>query len=215
MTRPRYRLCRGLLIVFEGVNGAGKTTQVRLLAERLQIPVTNTLLGKGAFPETHELSLGMLGMHGTAYANKAVVDCNLIMSIGSRWDDRICGKYAAFCPTAVKIHIDLDPAEMGKMIKPDCSIVGDARLVLEELLSMVKKGDTDAWLAQLKKWKRQFPLKYKKQGGLKSQYVLDELYRITKGKAVVTTDVGQHQMWAAQFYKTDQRFHWKIGRAHV
>ncbi|MDQ3003187.1 MAG: biosynthetic-type acetolactate synthase large subunit [Fibrobacterota bacterium] len=197
-----------LLLVGHGavISDAGRA--LKLLAERLQIPVVNTLLGKGAFPETHDLSLGMLGMHGTAYANKAVVDCDLIMSIGSRWDDRICGKYSAFCPDAVKIHVDIDPAEIGKMIKPDCSIVGDARLVLEELLSMVRKGDTEDWLAQLKKWKKQFPLKYGKQGGLKAQYVLDEIYRLSKGKAVVTTDVGQHQMWAAQFYKTDSRFHW-------
>jgi acetolactate synthase-1/2/3 large subunit len=199
---------RPLLLIGHGavISDAGKA--VKLLAEKMQIPVTNTLLGKGAFPETHELSLGMLGMHGTAYANKAVVDCDLIMSVGSRWDDRICGKYSAFCPTAVKIHVDIDPAEIGKMIKPDCSIVGDARMVLEELLPLVKKGDTEAWLKQLNKWKKQFPLKYKKQGGLKAQYVLDEIYRLSKGKAVVTTDVGQHQMWAAQFYKTDSRFHW-------
>jgi acetolactate synthase-1/2/3 large subunit len=197
-----------LLLIGHGAVIADACKPLRALVEKLQIPVVNTLLGKGAFPETHELSLGMLGMHGTAYANKAVMDCDLIMSVGSRWDDRITGKLSEFCAGAVKIHVDIDPAEINKMIRPDCSIVGDARLVLEELLPLARKGDTAAWVSHIKKLKRRFPLQYRKHGGLKAQYVLDELYRLTKGKAIVTTDVGQHQMWAAQFYKTDSRNHW-------
>jgi len=150
----------------------------------------------------------MLGMHGTAYANMAVAECDLIMSVGSRWDDRITGKLAAFCPNAVKIHVDIDPAEIGKMIKPHCAIVGDARLVLEELLPLARKGDTGEWISHLKKLKKRFPLHYRMHGGLKAQYVLDELFRLTKGKAIVTTDVGQHQMWAAQYYRFDKPRRW-------
>jgi acetolactate synthase-1/2/3 large subunit len=197
-----------LFLVGHGAVIADACKPLRALVEKLQIPVVNTLLGKGAFPESHELSLGMLGMHGTAYANKAITECDLIMSIGSRWDDRITGKLSVFCKDAVKIHVDIDPAEIGKMIKPDCSIIGDARLVIEELLPLARKGDTGPWVSHIKKLRKRFPLGYRKHGGLKAQYVLDELYRLTKGKAIVTTDVGQHQMWAAQFYKTDHRNHW-------
>ena len=136
------RCCTGrerpLLYVGHGavISGAGKA--VTQLAEKLRAPIVNTLLGKGAADETHPLHLGMLGMHGTAYANKAVVDCDLIMAIGARWDDRITGKVDEFCTDAVKIHIDIDPAEFNKMIRPDVSLVGDARLVIEDLLPLVE-----------------------------------------------------------------------------
>ncbi len=127
------RAHRPLLLIGHGavISDAGRA--VRILAEKMRIPVTNTLLGKGGFPESHELSLGMLGMHGTAYANKAVVECDLIMSIGSRWDDRITGKVSEFCPAAVKIHVDIDPSEVDKTIQVDCAIIGDARPVIETL----------------------------------------------------------------------------------
>ena len=178
------------------------------MAEKLNAPVTNTLLGKGVFPEDHPLSLGMLGMHGTAYANKGVVECDLIMSIGSRFDDRIIGQPAKFCKDAVRIHIDIDESEINKMVKVHHSYVGDARLVLEALNKHIQRGETDAWVARVTDYKKRFPLKYKKQGGLKMQHVMDELYKMTEGKAVVATDVGQHQMWSAQFYKNHEPWNW-------
>ena len=199
---------RPLLYVGAGavISQAGK--QVRALAEKLGAPVTTTLLGKGAFPETHELSVGMLGMHGTAYANKTVVDCDLIMAIGARWDDRITGKVSAFCPDAVKIHIDIDPAEFGKIIQPDVSLQGDASLVLADLLPLVKSLKTKPWLTQIAKWKQRHPLKYPKRGGLRAQHILDELDRLTESRGVIATDVGQHQMWAAQFCKSCRERQW-------
>ena len=199
---------RPLLYVGQGARISGAAELVRELAEKLQAPVTTTLLGKGAFPETHELSVGMLGMHGTAYANKTVVDCDLIMAIGARWDDRITGKLSEFCPAAKKIHLDIDPAEHGKIIEPDVSLVGDAKLVLEELIQHINGLDTGDWLKRINGWKNKFPLKYPKRGGLRAQHVLDVLSDLTRGEAIVTTDVGQHQMWCAQFYKTGLDYQW-------
>ncbi len=199
---------RPLLYVGQGARISGAAELVRELAEKLQAPVTTTLLGKGAFPETHELAVGMLGMHGTAYANKTVVDCDLIMAIGARWDDRITGKLSEFCPAAKKIHLDIDPAEHGKIIEPDVSLVGDAKLVLEELIQHITGLDTGDWLKRVNGWKNKFPLKYPKRGGLRAQHVLDVLSDLTRGEAIVTTDVGQHQMWCAQFYKTGLDYQW-------
>jgi acetolactate synthase-1/2/3 large subunit len=199
---------RPLLYVGHGavLSGAGKA--ITSLAEKLRAPVVTTLLGKGAVDETHPLHLGMMGMHGTAYANKAVVDCDLIMSIGGRWDDRITGRVSDFCTRAVKIHVDIDAAEFGKVIKADVSILGDARLVIEDLVPQVEMANTAEWLAQCERWRKQYPLKYPKQGGLRAQHVLDRLDALTQGQAILTTDVGQHQMWAAQFCRARSPRHW-------
>ena len=178
------------------------------LAEKLKAPVTNTLLGKGAVPETHPLCMGMLGMHGTAYANKALSNCDLIFSIGSRWDDRINGDNSDFCVGAKKLHIDIDFSEIGKIVLPDAYAVGDAKLLIEELIPLVEPNDTSEWIKELEGYRKKFPLSYKKHGGLKAQQVLDEMYQLVKGDAIVTTDVGQHQMWAAQFFLTDQPDSW-------
>jgi acetolactate synthase-1/2/3 large subunit len=178
------------------------------LAEKLRAPIVNTLLGKGATDETHPLHLGMLGMHGTAYANKAVVGTDCIMAIGARWDDRITGKVDEFCSSASKIHIDIDPSEFNKVIRPDVIIEGDARLVVEDLISQVEAADTEEWLAQCEAWRHRYPLKYSKKGGLRAQHVLDRLDTVTEGRAIITSDVGQHQMWAAQFCRTRENRHW-------
>jgi acetolactate synthase-1/2/3 large subunit len=199
---------RPVLYVGHGavISDAGKA--IYELAQKLEAPIVNTLLGKGAVPEDKALHLGMLGMHGTAYANKAVTDCDLIMAIGARWDDRITGKLSEFCKDAVKIHIDIDVAEFNKIVKPDVSLAGDARMVVEDLIPLVSKGDTTDWVKQTAEWRKQFPLKYPKKGGLRAQHVLDRLDALTGRNAILTTDVGQHQMWAAQFCLTTKNRHW-------
>jgi acetolactate synthase I/II/III large subunit len=197
-----------VLYVGNGSVIAGAGDAIYRLAEKLQAPVVNTLLGKGAVPEDKALHLGMLGMHGTAYANKAVTNCDLIMAIGARWDDRITGKLSEFCPEAAKIHIDIDVAEFGKIIKPDVSIAGDARLVVEDLIPLVGPCDTKEWLQEIAAWRKQYPLKYAKKGGLRAQHVLDRLDALGGRDCIITTDVGQHQMWAAQFCLTTKNRHW-------
>ena len=199
---------RPVILAGQGCMIARAAHQLIELAEKLQCPVTSTLLGKGVFPETHPLSLGMLGMHGTAYANKAMVEADLIFNVGSRFDDRIIGQPDKFGANAKIIHIDIDPAEMNKMICPDVQIVGDAKAALTEVNKRVSLLDTKDWLAHLDSYKKKYPLSYRKQGGLRMQQVIDELYKLSEGKAIVSTDVGQHQMWAAQFYKNDESYHW-------
>ena len=192
-----------VLLVGHGALISNASRQVKELAEKLNAPVVETLLGLGAFPETHPLSLGMVGMHGTAYANKALLECDLIMSIGSRFDDRITGKLEEFCKGATIIHLDIDPAEEGKILQPDAFLCGDAKLVLEQLLPLVSRLDTDEWVKTIQTYKKRYALTYPKQGGLRMQHIVSTVYELTKGKAIITTDVGQHQMWVAQFFKAD------------
>lgn len=201
---------RPVLYVGHGAVIAGAGPAITALSNTLQAPVVNTLLGKGAVDETGPLHLGMLGMHGTAYANKAVEACDLMMAIGARWDDRIAGDGKTFCENAVRIHIDIDRAEFNKTITSHIQVLGDAKAVIEQLLPLVQPLDTQAWLAQCAEWREAFPLRYPEpsDGQLRAQHVLDRLNHLCAGKALITTDVGQHQMWAAQFCLTRENRMW-------
>ncbi|MDD4980750.1 MAG: biosynthetic-type acetolactate synthase large subunit [Candidatus Omnitrophica bacterium] len=193
-----------ILYIGGGIITSGASFVLRELAEKIQAPVTWTLMGIGAFPATHKLSLGMLGMHGTGYANHAIMEADIIIAVGARFDDRVTGRIDTFAPGAKVIHIDIDPASISKNIKVDVPIVGDARNIIGELLEQLKKApDTSEWLKIAEGLKRKYPLKYKDDGKIKPQYVVEQLYEVTKGNAIITTEVGQNQMWAAQWYKYD------------
>jgi len=192
---------RPVLYVGGGAIYSGAQEEVRALAERTDTPVTTTLKGLGAFPETHPLSLGMLGMHGTAYANYAVSECDLLIAVGARFDDRVTGKADEWVPTAKIIHIDVDPAEIGKVLAADVPIVGDVQAVLAELLKIVAPAQRPEWNARVAQWKQDYPLHFPADGVLHGQYVIEQIGAVSDHEAIVVTDVGQHQMWAAQFYK--------------
>ena len=196
---------RPVLYVGGGVIIADAAGELKALAEKAQIPVTTTLMAMGAFPDTHELSLGMLGMHGTAYANHAVQDSDLLIAVGARFDDRVTGKLDEFATKAKIIHIDIDPSSVSKNVKVDIPCIGCAKPILKDLVKMLggkaTGPDTAAWLAQIKEWKRKAPLAYKNDTKLRPQFVVEEIYKATKGDAIITTEVGQNQMWAAQYYQ--------------
>jgi len=193
---------RGVIYVGGGAITSGAWREVRELARKTNFPTANTLLGKGAMDETDPLSLGMLGMHGTAYANYAVAQCDLLIAVGARFDDRVTGKIDAWATGAKIIHIDVDPAELGKVYRPDVALNGDCREVLSALLEAVKERPRTEWNDQIDRWREEFPLWYPEDGEtIYPQAVCDELFKATGGEAVVATGVGQHQMWAAQFCK--------------
>ncbi len=191
-----------LFYVGGGTVGADAAEPFTQLARKTRVPVTMTLHGLGAFPDDDPLSLGMLGMHGTWYANQAVQNADLIVSVGARFDDRVTGKLEAWAPHAKIVHIDIDPSSISKNVYVDCPIVGDVREVLEMLLPLVEEKDTSDWLARIDEWRRECPLEYKNDDGqLRAQHVIERLRARTQGRAVVVSDVGQHQMWTAQYFK--------------
>ncbi len=197
-----------------GVIIADAHKELTRLAEYINAPVTMTLMGLGCFPGTSELSLGMLGMHGTYCANMAMANTDLIIAVGARFDDRVTGKIEAFAPNASVIHIDIDPTSIQKNVKVDVPIVGDCKRALKKLVREVEKDArtpevwkerSQAWWDQINAWRERHPLTYKKESGvIKPQQVIETLYEMTKGKAIITTEVGQNQMWTAQFYKFDE-----------
>ena len=195
---------RPIIYAGGGVILSGASGELNRLVQKTSIPVTTTLLGLGAFPETDTLSLGMLGMHGTVYANHAIMESDLIIAVGARFDDRVTGRLDAFAPHAKIIHIDIDPSAISKNVKVDIPIVGDAQNILSQLNRIVKKPQIKKWLEKIDNWKKKYPLKYKDDAKLRPQYVVEQIYKLTKGKAIICTEVGQNQMWAAQFYQYSQ-----------
>jgi acetolactate synthase-1/2/3 large subunit len=192
-----------------GVIHSNGSKEFAYIARKLVIPVTTSLMGLGAFPETEELSLGMLGMHGTYRANMAVTNCDLLIAVGARFDDRVTGKIDEFAPLAKIIHIDIDPTSISKNVKVDIPIVGDVKYTLEKMIEIIKKEEKGRdwkeirkdWLQQIEEWKRTYPLAYVQKEIIKPQFVVEKIFEATKGEAIITTEVGQNQMWTAQYYK--------------
>ena len=199
--RPVVLAGHGILI--------GRAEQyLQRLSKQFEMPVTTTLLAKGVIDENDVLSLGMLGMHGTGYANKAVLEADVLLNVGSRFDDRIVGDVSLFGRGATIIHVDIDQSELGKMVSPNIAIHADAKQFLEVLLATKITAHHQSWLNKIGRYKQQFPLSYSDEYGLSQQHIITEINRQTNGRAIMTTDVGQHQMWAAQFYKVRNANHW-------
>ncbi|MFN4244872.1 MAG: biosynthetic-type acetolactate synthase large subunit [Brevinematia bacterium] len=185
-----------------GVIHSNASKELVEFAEKLRAPVTTTLMALGAIDSDHPLNLGMLGMHGSVATNYAVSNCDLLIAIGARFDDRVTGKVETFAPNAVKIHIDIDPSSISKNVVVDVPIVGDVKEVLKDLIPLVDRLDTDEWINQIREWQREHPLRYKQsESSIKPQFLIETVSDLTNGKAIVTADVGQHLMWVAQYYK--------------
>ncbi|MDD4748866.1 MAG: biosynthetic-type acetolactate synthase large subunit, partial [Methanosarcinaceae archaeon] len=184
-----------------GIINSNASAELVQFAEALMAPVATTLMGIGAIPTEHFLNVGMLGMHGSKYANYAIQESDLIIAVGARFDDRVTGKLESFAPNAKIVHIDIDPAEISKNIPVHIPIVGDAKQILKMLIKYVKRCKSEPWLAKIKEWKKEFPLTYKKDSKvIQPQFVIEKISEICKD-AILVTEVGQHQMWAAQFFK--------------
>jgi len=199
---------RPVLYTGGGIISSNASKELSLLAERLGIPVTMTLMGLGGFPGNHPLSLGMLGMHGTYDANMAVMESDLLIAVGARFDDRVTGKIESFAPQAKIIHIDIDPTSISKSVRVDLPIVGDCKRVLAKILSLLEEEEIDTfkeglhkWRQQIEKWKAIYNMNYHQKERIKPQFVVEKICELTKGDAIITTEVGQNQMWAAQYYQ--------------
>lgn len=201
---------RPLIYAGGGVINANASAELYKFARKTNIPVTLTLMGLGAYPASDRQFIDMLGMHGSYRANMALTHCDLLIAIGSRFDDRVTGKLSEFSPNSKKVHIDVDPTSIGKNVKVDAHVLGDMRFILNNLTKKVGTKEYDAWYDELDGWNHKHPLAYKQdpKGPVLPQFAIDEIYRITKGDAYVATEVGQHQMWAAQYYKFDKPRRW-------
>ncbi len=197
-----------VLYVGGGVISAGASEELRAFALKANLPVTMTLLALGAYDQTRAESLDMPGMHGSAYANYAIQNCDLLIAVGARFDDRVTGKVATFAPNAKIVHIDVDPSSISKNVQVDIPVVGDAKHILVELIKEVEHRDRAEWFAQIAAWKKKYPFRYdRKAPVIKPQHVIEEICKHAKGDAIITTGVGQHQMWTCQFYKFTQARH--------
>ncbi|MGL5676242.1 MAG: biosynthetic-type acetolactate synthase large subunit [Cellulosilyticaceae bacterium] len=187
-----------------GIISSEAATELMEFAELIQAPVSTSLMGIGGFPENHRLSTGLIGMHGSKASNMAATECDLLIAIGARFSDRVTSSIAGFAPNAKILHIDVDPAEIGKNVGVYNSVIGDAKEILKQCIQMMEQQDHTSWLQQVRVWNEEFGFDYQRDETLRPQFIMENIYKQTKGEAIITTEVGQHQMWAAQFYKYTQ-----------